>query len=159
CSLGSRDVPGLAMTRIIPRIVLSIIISATTLGSSGWASDEPPPLTIEGYTDQLSYRPGEVVRFHISTTAGRYSLEITRLGAETKSFYRSSGLPGKAYPIPEHASSHGCDWPVSHSLTVPADWRSGYYNVRLRVADAGGKFVGRNRRTAEVDVFFIVRPA
>jgi hypothetical protein len=42
---------------------------------------------------------------------------------------------------------------------VPEAWRSGYYNVRLRAADNGGKYVGRNRRTAEVDLFFIVRPS
>src|SRR6185312_138853 len=30
--------------------------------------------------------------------------------------------------------------------------------VRLRVADDGGKFVGRNRRTAEADLFFVVGP-
>src|SRR5439155_1826803 len=125
----------------------------------GPASDEPTPLTIEGYTHHLSYRPGDVIRFHIATTAGRYAMEIARLGAETKSVYRRSGLPGEAHPIPENASSHGCNWPVAHSLTLPADWRSGYYNVRLRAADNGGKFVGRNRRTAEVDLFFIVRPA
>ncbi len=147
------------MTRILPQGLLAIIATAIPLAADIQAADEPTSLTIEGYTDQLSYRPGESVRFHIATTAERYSLEITRLGWETKSVYRRSGLPGRVYPIPEHASSHGCDWPVAHSLTVPADWRSGYYNVRLRVADGGGKFVGRNRRTAEVDAFFIVRPA
>src|SRR5262245_1289287 len=121
------------MTRRIPRIVLAIIVTTMAIGSSGRASDETLSLTIEGYTDQLSYRPGEVVRFHIATTAERYSLEITRLGAETKTVYSKSDLPGRAHPIPEHASSDGCHWPVAHSLTVPADWRSGYYNVRLQV--------------------------
>jgi len=118
-----------------------------------------PPLTIEGYTGQLSYRAGDVIGFHISTTGARYSMEITRLGIETKTVYRKSDLPGGSHPIPEDSSSHGCRWPVAHSLTVPSDWRSGYYNVRLLVADHGGKFVGRSRRTAEVDLFFIVRPA
>ena len=42
---------------------------------------------------------------------------------------------------------------------MPVEWRSGYYNVRLRVTDNGGTFVGRNRRTAETEVFFIVRSA
>ncbi|MFI5457631.1 MAG: N,N-dimethylformamidase beta subunit family domain-containing protein [Isosphaerales bacterium] len=142
------------MTRISPLVFTAIVAAAVmTIVSSGRTADEPSPLTIEGYTDQLSYRPGEVVRFHISTTAGRYSMEIDRLGAETKTVYRKSDLPGASHPIPEDASSNGCRWPVAHSVTVPADWRSGYYNVRLRVADNGGKFVGRNRRTAEIDLF------
>ncbi len=147
------------MIRSRSLISLCMLVAAIAVRSDGRSADDPSPLTIEGYTDQLSYRAGEVVRFHISTTAGRYSMEIARLGAETQAVYHKSDLPGAAYPIPEEASSNGCNWPVAHSLTVPADWKSGYYNVRLRVADNGGKFVGRNRRTAEVDLFFIVRSA
>jgi hypothetical protein len=122
-------------------------------------ADDPPSLVIEGYTDRLSYVAGEPINFHIATTASRYSLEITRLGARPESVLKRSDLPGRAFPIPEDASSQGCGWPASFQLTVPAEWRSGYYNVNLRVADNGGKFVGRNRRTAEVDIFFIVRSA
>ena len=122
------------------------------------ASDEgPPSLAVEGYTDRLSYLPGESIGFHVSTTAAKYSMEITRLGDKPQVVYSKADLAGLAYPIPEDASSHGCRWPVSFRLAAPAEWRSGYYNVRLRVADAGGLFVGRNRRTAEVDIFFIIR--
>ena len=32
---------------------------------------EPRPLFVEGYTDQLSYRPGDEVALHVSTTAGQ----------------------------------------------------------------------------------------
>jgi hypothetical protein len=123
------------------------------------APDEPPSLTVEGYTNQLSYRPGETVDLHVSTTARKFSIEVARLGAQTEVVYTKTDLPGASYPIPEDASSNGCRWPASFQLAVPADWKSGYYNVRLRVTDAGGKFVGRNRRSAEADAFFIVRPA
>ena len=121
--------------------------------------DTPKPLTIEGYTDRLSYRAGETVAFHVSTTAARYSLEVSRLGAEPKVVLSQSDLPGASHPIPEDASSRGCRWPASHRVEVPSGWPSGYYNVRLRVADNGGGYVGRGRRTAEVDLFFIVRPS
>ncbi len=114
-------------------------------------------MTIEGYTDRLSYQAGEPVEFHVSTTSPRYSMEIARLGPETKVVLTQSNLPGASHPIPENASTDGCKWPVSHRLTVPGEWKSGYYNVRLKVADNGGKYVGRSRRTAEVDLFFIVR--
>ena len=36
---------------------------------------------VEGYTDQLSYRAGDTVRFHVSTSAQAYSLEVARIGA------------------------------------------------------------------------------
>jgi hypothetical protein len=123
------------------------------------SDDTPSPLTIEGYTDRLSYQAGESIEFHISTTATRYSMEIARLGSESKVVLAQANLPGGSHPIPENASTDGCKWPVSHRLAVPGEWKSGYYNVRLKVADSGGKYVGRSRRTAEVDLFFIVRPA
>lgn len=122
-------------------------------------ADEPPALTIEGYTDRLSYRPGETVSFHISTTAPVYSMEIARLGVGPRVVFSKRDIPGASHTIPEDASTNGCRWPSTFQMPIPSDWRSGYYNVRLRVADAGAKFVGRNRRNAEVDLFFIVRPA
>ena len=128
------------------------------LGTTVLGDDDVPPLTIEGYTDQVSYQAGDSIAFHVSTTAPKYAMEISRVGAESK-VVLTKDAPGASHPIPEDASSTGCKWPVADRVTVPGDWASGYYNVRLRVADRGGKYVGRNRRTAEVDLFFIVRSA
>jgi hypothetical protein len=134
-------------------VILALLVAAPA------RADDPPSLVIEGYTDRLSYVAGEEINFHISTTARRYSLEIARLGAKTESVLTRSDLSGAAFPIPENASSHGCGWPASFQVKVPPGWRSGYYNVHLRAADNGGTFVGRNRRTAEVDLFFVIRAA
>src|SRR5215831_3121237 len=46
------------------------------------------------YTDQLSYRPGEQVRFHTSTSAARYSIEIARVGARREVVWTRSGIRG-----------------------------------------------------------------
>jgi len=126
---------------------------------AGAAEDFPPSLYVEGYTNQLSYVPGEEIVFHVSTTAPNYSLEIARIGTEAKLVFTKAEIPGAAHSIPEHASSHGCNWPESFRLQIPADWSSGYYTVTLRAADSGGKFVARGRRTAESGAFFIVRPS
>lgn len=136
-------------------------IVAATLAEATAArgDDQPPPLSIEGYAGRLSYQAGDVIDLHVSTSAPQYSLEVTRLGAKAEVVLNQAGLPGGSHPIPENAPSHGCNWPVAHRITVPGEWRSGYYNVKLRVADGGGKFVGRNHRTAETDLFFVVRPA
>jgi hypothetical protein len=136
---------------------LSVLVPCIALAKA--RADEPPPLTVEGYTNQVSYLPGETIAFHVSTTAPKYALEIARMGRETQVVLTKGELPGASYFIPEDASSHGCRWPVAWSFTVPNDWKSGYYNVRLRASDNGGQFIGRNRRTAEVDLFFIVRSA
>lgn len=133
----------------------SVILAVTAVAQP----PEPRPLFIEGYTDQLSYAPGDEVQFHISTSAAKYKLEITRLGKERQSVLVANDLPGKEYPVPENASSHGCNWPVGHKLTIPVDWKSGYYSVTLRAEDRGGGFIQRNTRTATSEAFFIVRAA
>ena len=123
------------------------------------ASDEAPSLFIEGYAGQLSVAPGEDVTFHVSTGASKFDAEITRLGAENVSVWSQKDIPGEAHPVPEKASSHGCGWPETFRVSVPADWRSGYYQVSLTAADGGGKFTQRGRRTAASSCFFVVRSA
>src|SRR4051794_3790821 len=105
-----------------------LMVQAIAIGTTAFA-DDPPPLSIEGYTDGLSYLAGETIRLHVSTTVPRYSLEIARLGDKTVSVLAKSDIPGAAHPIPENASSHGCNWPVSYELEVPPEWRPGYYNM------------------------------
>ncbi len=107
---------------------------------------------IEGYTDQLSVRAGEEVRFHISTDTEKYSMEISRVGAQREVVWRKEGVPGSQYPVPEDAATHGCRWPEVLRLLIPEDWRSGYYSVSLR----GLK---RGQCTAQGEMCFIVRAA
>jgi N,N-dimethylformamidase beta subunit-like, C-terminal/GDSL-like Lipase/Acylhydrolase family/N-terminus of Esterase_SGNH_hydro-type len=107
---------------------------------------------VEGYTAQLSYRPGDEIAFHVSSVADRFSLEIARIGAERMVVWKKEGLPGKAYPVPANASSHGCGWPAAFRLKVPEDWKSGYYTGRMEVTLPGGK-------KGASELFFVVRPA
>ena len=123
------------------------------------AEDAPVPLFVEGYTGQVSYAPGDTLTLHVSTSAATFGVEIARVGAETKRVLTTNGIAGAVHPVPENASSHGCRWPVSLSLTLPADWRSGYYHVTLRAEDGGGKFIQRNHRTATGSCYFVLRTA
>src|SRR5262245_26160703 len=79
-----------------------------------------------GYTDRLSYRPGETVRFHTSTSASRYSIEIARVGARREVVWTRSGIRGALHPTPPEAYGRGCGWPDGFALRIPKDWRSGY---------------------------------
>ncbi len=138
-------------------LVLQCLCLVTAVGFCD--ETEPQSLYVEGYTGQVSYRVGDEVTLHVSTTAPTYVLEIARLGAAREIVMTKTAVKGAAHPVPENASSHGCGWPVSFKFTLPEDWKSGYYQVSLRVSDNGGSFVQRNRRTAEGGCFFIVRPA
>lgn len=123
----------------------------------GFAQDAQHPLFVEGYCDRLSYLPGEEVALSVSTPAAHCSIEIVRLGAEKTKVHQEDKVPGRLFSVPEDASSHGCRWPVVWRWTIPADLRSGYYQVSMRVQDEGGKFTQRGRRTAESTCFFVVR--
>ena len=107
---------------------------------------------IEGYATPLSVRAGEQVGLHVSTGLPTFSIEIARVGRERDTVWAKEGLPGTRHPVPENASTHGCDWPVALTLTVPEAWRSGYYSVMLR---AGEGDLG----VATGEMFFVVRPA
>lgn len=108
------------------------------------AADPAKPPLIEGYTDRVSYIAGEDVKLHVSSAASSFDVEIARLGVKREVVWSKKGVPGKQHDIPANASSHGCRWPVSLSIPIPDDWRSGYYSVKL----------GEKNR----DAYFIVRP-
>jgi len=107
---------------------------------------------IDGYTNRLSVAPGEQLGFHISTSLKKYSLEVARVGANRHVVWRKEGLPGAEHPIPADASSHGCRWPLALKLSVPDDWRSGYYSVVMRGAAEKGQ-------TVSGEMSFVVRSA
>lgn len=147
----------------MPRIVVARILLTVGLAFApqltALADEAPKPLYIEAYTNLLSYAPGEEVAFHVSTTAPKFTVEVARLGENREVVWSRKDAPGQEYPVPENASSHGCGWPVAFKLPIPADWKTGYYTVNLRVEDNGGTFIQRGKRTAESEAFFVVRPA
>ena len=128
-----------------------------TKNKRGWPMEMIQALFVEGYADQVSYKAGDTARFHVSTSAESYALEIARIGAEREVVWQQEGLLAAVYSVPEDASSHGCNWPVSCELAIPADWQSGYYELVFRAEDRGGKFAQRGRRTVESQGLFIVR--
>ena len=121
------------------------------------ADDRPTELSIEGYPGSVSYPQGSELDLHISSSLRRFTVEIFRIGAKRESVWSGTSEAGALHPIPEDASSRGCNWPVTLRVPIAATWRPGYYHVVLRVEDRGGKFTRRNRRTSESSCYFIVR--
>jgi hypothetical protein len=109
---------------------------------------------VQGYTDRLSYLPGEEVYFHVSAPTGKYDMEIARIGAERVVVWKKDDLSAARQSVPADASSHGCRWPGALRVKIPPDWKSGYYSARLSLV--GGKQGGKRART---EVFFVVRAA
>jgi hypothetical protein len=96
---------------------------------------------IWAYSDRLSARPGETVIFFGSATAARCSVEIARIGRAREPVRRLEDIAIDRHGTPDRPHERGCDWPEIFRLEVPADWRSGYYEIRLDGADGA---VGRH---------------
>lgn len=120
-------------------------------------SDHVPPLFIEGYPGNVSYKAGEELSLHISCSSTKYSIEIARLGASREVVWSKKDFVGQSHPVPENSSSHGCQWPAAAKITIPDSWRSGYYEVSFRTSDSGGKYAYRGARSAESTCFFVIR--
>jgi hypothetical protein len=115
---------------------------------AAWLPPAVPPTRIEGWASELSVLPAEAVHLHVSTQEGdRYRVELYRLG-----YYGGLGarlfacLPscggdkaGRGYGA--RANRARADWPVTDTLSIPADAVSGYYYALLRLT-AGGDETG-----------------
>jgi lysophospholipase L1-like esterase len=111
---------------------------------------------IEGYTDKLSYAPGEEVRVHVSSELKFFKYGIYRVGAKRELFLEQLDIAGKLHPVPTDASSLGCQWPMTFSFKIRPDWPSGYYTIRF------GRTIGITKEeplNVANDVFFVVRSA
>ncbi|UHD18619.1 N,N-dimethylformamidase beta subunit family domain-containing protein [Thiocapsa bogorovii] len=114
-------------------------------------SDDRSKLEVWGYTDATSYAPGDTVNLHVSTTADRYDLTVTRDGAAEEVVLEEKGLAGKLHPTPKDAYRVGPGWPVAHSIAIPETWKSGGYIVTFKVTGEEGQRI-------EQEAFFILRP-
>lgn len=108
---------------------------------------------VEGYPDGQSFTQGDVIDFHVSSEIERYHVTIQRIGASRETVWEGDIANGTKHLIPTDASAQGCDWPVSFSVTVPAGWKSGYYEVFFGAPGAANKDQWIDGRTA----FFVIR--
>ncbi len=118
------------------RRFLNQLLGAGTLAASGGTlvaqGDGSDPLAIEGYFAQMSCLPGDAVGLHVSTNADTFSVEITRVGAEPKTVWKSRGLKAGLHPVPPKVALFGCGWPAAIDLPVGKDWPSGLYIAKLQ---------------------------
>jgi hypothetical protein len=89
----------------------------------------------------MSYRPGERVLLHVSTSAPRYDLTIFRDGVTPATVIEQRGLEGRLHPVAADVSVTGCHWPVALEVPVEATWRSGGYIVHLTAHMTDGTMI------------------
>jgi N,N-dimethylformamidase beta subunit-like, C-terminal len=123
----------------------------------------PDILEVWLYTDRLSYRAGDEVRFHVTTTARQFSLDIYRDGRRPTPSHSAEAIAGESAPLPAQFYAKGCGWPVAYRWRIPEAAQSGFYVVRVRAVDKAGTvrehehgfFVRPQVGTRKSDILFI----
>jgi len=117
---------------------------------------------IEGYVSDGSVNLGDKISFFVNTNASAFDILIFRSGyyggAGGRLVQTISALTGKVQPACNRYEDTGLrtcsNWVSSYTLTIPTDWVSGVYVVKLIRRDTGGEnyiqFVVRddNRKSA-----------
>lgn len=100
---------------------------------------------IEGYCSRQSVKSGEKLDIFVSTKpVSKFTIDIFRMG-----YYEGAGsrlmttlgpFEGKEQPVPEMGENRlrECQWEISTSITIPADWPSGVYLGRLSTVPEAG---------------------
>lgn len=90
------------------------------------------------YTDRISYRPGDTVCCHASSTATHFTLEFVRDGAEPQVLHRADGLSAPLTALRPDFIEHGCDWPVVYRWRLPPDLPSCFVITTATAIDPFG---------------------
>lgn len=112
---------------------------------------QPPGPFVMGYANRLSCVAGDEVSLHLSSSGKVVDVSVERLGIERVKVWERKNVACSTHPIPDRASSHGCQWPAAISLTIPPTWGSGYYEATLTLVDGD--------QTVRSTLFFVVRSA
>ncbi len=87
--------------------------------------------SVEGYTDKLSYLPGESVNIKAHCLSDSFKLEIIKIGIENELLFSENSISGMKQNYTTCSYQYGCDWQTTYSFTVPNNWKSGWYVAKL----------------------------
>ena len=90
------------------------------------------------YTDRFSYRAGETVQLHVSSTAKIFSMEIVRDGGVEARVFARENLSARWQDTPDQCSVEGCGWESSFEFEIGGDWPSGAYRLTLSAQGSDG---------------------
>lgn len=94
--------------------------------------------TIEGYTDQISYYPGQTIQFKVHAPNSLFSMDLIRYGMNEQVMTTISNIQGHSQNYLTDAYQNGADWETTYQFTIPSDWKSGLYAAKL--SDGSNQF-------------------
>lgn len=95
------------------------------------------------YTWPQSVVPGEPFQVYVSSKASSVTLEVARVGRRREVVETRPLTDVRWQPLPTDVDTQGARWEPTTTLTVPAHWTSGYYEILLMGEVDGERLVHR----------------
>ncbi|HQX53131.1 MAG TPA: hypothetical protein PLR25_24635 [Planctomycetaceae bacterium] len=108
-------------------VLVTLLACTTTLADQ---QQSAAPFVL-GYANKLIGVPGEEITFHLSSSGASVRMVIERQEDTNETVFEKADIACAAHPIPDRASSDGCNWPAALTMTIPQDWKSGCYVATL----------------------------
>ncbi|MDH5716637.1 MAG: hypothetical protein OEZ22_03250 [Spirochaetia bacterium] len=86
---------------------------------------------VEGYSNKISYSPGETIDFHIHSLTDTIDIEIIRYGRTNQSIYKGYNIPSIQQNYDCGADFYGCNWKITYQYIIPENLLSGIYSAFL----------------------------
>lgn len=87
--------------------------------------------SIEGYSNKLSYEPGEKIQFKIHCSGPVHSMEIARYGLNVDIVHQTNNIAGLKQNYHCYSYSYGCRWLTTYEVLVDPSWLPGLYSAKL----------------------------
>jgi len=122
-------------------------------GAASWQLSGQPAddvnQQIKGYASATSVNKGESITFYVTATpAQQYTMDVYRMGwyqglggRLMQSIPPLQGVTQPACPADSVTGLIECDWTASYTLTVPTNWTSGVFMVKLTNAQGYQNYI------------------
>lgn len=146
------DTSGVPTNPVLPEVAAENTLPGTD--SAFWfAGSGGVSATIAGYTDQVSYDPGDTVAFKVDSTGNPWRAEVYRLGYYGWESFGArkvvADIAGtiESQPAPSVDGTLGstsCAWTTNATWTIPSNACPGVYYVLFRRTDDTSKFASHH---------------
>ena len=86
---------------------------------------------IEGYSDCISYYPGDTIKIYVSSKSEKFDVDFIELSLQKKSLLKFTSSNGSIQNYNQCSFKDGCNWNVTEKIIVPTNTSSGYKLIRL----------------------------
>ena len=86
---------------------------------------------IEGYTDCISYYPGDTIKIYASSKSKNFDVDFIEQSLQKKSLLKFTSSKGSVQNYNQCSFKDGCNWAITEKIIIPTNSNSGYKTIRL----------------------------